>query len=219
MAGTTTATIGDLINVDSLYAAVITADTSSAYTPGTPFYLAPVGELKHDPKADSVISYYDGAAMFAYAFEGEAEETITIPGLTEQVLAELTGKSFDSSTGVVWDNGDPSLSSFYALGYHWQHGSSAGGVIDKYRWFHKGLFIPSSEDAKTKGSKTDPQQLQLTYKPLRTIHKWSIPDPRDATGTTKITTGLKVARADTSNASFAGAANWFSAVQVPETAH
>lgn len=201
----------EVINIDSLYIAKITADTQDAYMTSAPEYFAPVAELKHDPKSDVAISYYDGKPMYSYPYEGEAEESVTISGLTEQKLAELTAKSVDTAHGVIFDNGDPVYSPYYALGYHIQ----VGGGVDKYRWFYKGSFVPSSETYKTKGSKVDPQSMSLTYKPLSTVHQWAIADPRDAGKT--ITTGLKVARADTTMAAFTSAANWFSQVQLPGT--
>lgn len=207
----TNPTIGEIVGVDSLCIAKIATDTVDAYTADAVGSLAPTGEVKHDPKADAAVSYYDNGPLFAYPYEGEAEETVGIPGLSEQKFAELTGKSFDPTTGAVYDSGDPIYSPYYALGYH----IPVGNGYDKYRWFLKGLFVPSSEDYKTKGSKVDPQGLSVTYKPLRTIHKWAIPDPRNAAAT--ITTGLKVMKADTSSAAFTSAGSWFSRVQTPDS--
>lgn len=203
--------MGEAINIDNAHIAKVTADTADAYATGAAEYFAPIAELKHDAKSDSTLSYYDGGAMFAYPFEGEASEDATVSGLSEQKFAELTGKSFDPSTGAVFDTGDPVFSPFYAFGYR----VPIGNGYNKLRWFLKGIFVPGSEDFKTKNSKVDPQNLSVTYKPLRTIHQWTIPDPRDASK--QITDHLKVVRADTSYPGFAQEANWFSQVQTPDT--
>lgn len=201
--------MGEIVSIDNLHIAKVLSDSADAYTTDPASYFAPIAELKHDPKADATLGYYDGGAMFAYPFEGEAQEDITISGITEQLFAELTGKSYDPTTGIIYDNGDPTYSPYYALGYH----IPVGNGYDKYRWFLKGLFVPSSEDYKTKEAKINPQNLQLTFKPLRTIHQWTIPDPRD--GSKIITSSLKVMKADTSSPAFTTASSWFSQVQVP----
>ncbi|MFT8889477.1 MAG: major tail protein [Ethanoligenens sp.] len=203
--------VGEVVGIDNLYAAQIPTggDTAAAYTPSTPFILAPVAEIKHDPKGDATLSYYDNGPMFAHPFEGESEETITVSGLSDQMLALLTGKSWDASKGIVYDSGDPIYSPYFAVGYH----ISIGNGFDKYRWFLKGIFVPSSEDYKTKGEKVDPQSMELAFKPLRTIHQFTYPDPRNASG--NITGPLKIVKADTSSPLFTTAANWFNAVQFP----
>lgn len=200
----------EITGCDSLYVAKILSDTAAAYTTDTPRYFAPLSELKHDAKADSAVSYYDNSGMFVYPYEGEAADEATISGLPEQDYAEVTGKTYSAASGIVFDSGDPMYSPYYALGYRVQCGS-----VTKFRWLLKGLFVPGSESIKTKGEKVDPQGLTLTFKPVKTIHQWTIAKPGDATKT--ITTGLKVVRADTSQASFIGGDNWFSQVQTPDT--
>lgn len=200
----------EITGCDKLYIAKIIRDTADSYVTDTPRYFAPVSELKHDPKAESAVSYYDNAGMFIYPYEGEAADEATIPGLSEQDYAEVTGKSYSDTSGLVFDNGDPMYSPYYALGYRIQCGS-----VTKYRWLLKGLFVLGSEDIKTKADKVDPKGVTLTFKPVRTIHQWNVPDPRDSTKT--IITGLKTVKADTSNSAFAGEDNWFSQVQTPDT--
>ncbi|HEX3018548.1 MAG TPA: major tail protein [Caproicibacter sp.] len=200
----------EITGCDNLYVAKIIRDTADSYVTDVPRYFAPVSELKHDPKAESAVSYYDNSGMFVYPYEGEAADEATISGLSEQDYAEVTGKSYSNTSGIVFDSGDPMYSPYYALGYRIQCGS-----VTKYRWLLKGLFVLGSEDIKTKGDKVDPKGVTLTFKPVRTIHQWNVPDPRDATKT--INTGLKIVKADTSNPAFAGEDNWFSQVQTPDT--
>lgn len=206
--------MGQLTNCDSLYIAPVEEDTLSAFVAGTPEYLAPLGEIKEDPKASMASSDFDGTTMFHYASEGAAENTLTIPGLTEKRTAELTGKPYDSTKGIVFDTGDLSRGKCYALGYRLECGSD-NATYFKYRWFLKGKFILSATSAKTKGEKVDPQSQEVTFYPQKTIHKWSIPDPQNAGQT--ISDGLKVVKTDTTDPTFTTESSWFSQVQTPDT--
>lgn len=207
--------VGEIISCDNLFIAPVSADDDTAYTAGTPQYLAPAGEIKYDPKVNTASSSYDGRVMFNYFSEGISETTVSISGLSEKVIAQVTGKSYDSTKGVIYDNGDLSRVPQYALGYRVEIGD---GTF-KYFWLLKGKFYQSSAmDAKTKGEKVEPQATEVTFMPTVTFHEWSIPDPTDSTGTKKITSGLKRVIGDSSDAAFVGAASWFSTVQTPPIA-
>lgn len=207
-----TTTIGEIISCDSLYIAPVTVDSDTAYTAGTPVSLAPAGEIKYDPKISAAHSSYDGRVMFNYFSEGVSETTVTVSGLTEKLRAQLTGKSYDASTGVIYDSGDLSYVPDYALGYRVEIGDG----IFKYFWLLKGQFQLAAEDAKTRGEKISPVSTQVTFLPVVTNYKWSVPDPRDATGTSKILVPQKRIIGDTSDSAFIGAATWFAAVQTPK---
>lgn len=199
--------VGEIVGCDSLYAAKIIADTADAYTTGTPFYLAPLGEVKHDPKVTSASSNYDNHVMFNYYSEA-GEDTLTVSGLSEKRKAEMSGKSYDPATGRIYDSGDLSNIPAYAVGYRVNIG---GDYV--YRWFLKGNFAIGSSTAKSKGEKIDAQGTELTFNPLNTIHKWTIPDPKDAAKT--IIASQKAVTADTTDANFTTENAWFAQVQTP----
>jgi phi13 family phage major tail protein len=200
--------MGEILSCDSLYMAKIILDTADNYTTGTPEYLAPLGEVKHDPKVNSASSDYDGHTMFNYYTEA-GEDTLTISGLSEKRKAQITGKSYDPATGRIYDSGDLSRVPDYAVGYRIEIGSG----VYVYRWFLKGNFQIGSMTAKSKGQKVDPQGTELTFIPLNTIHKWTIPDPKNASGT--ILASQKAVVADTSDPAFTTADAWFAQVQTP----
>ena len=200
--------VGELVNCDNLYAAEISEDTLTAYRTGKPFYLAPVGEVKHDSKVSSSNSNYDGKIMFTYYSEA-GTETLSISNLSEKMKAKLTGKSIDPQTGRVYDSGDLSYVPYYAIGY--RIGIGNGDYI--YRWFLKGTFEIGAEDAKSKGEKVDAKGIELTFTPVSTVHLWQIPDPRDATKTIKAP--QKKVTDDTTNPAFTDANTWFDQVQTP----
>lgn len=206
--------MGQLTNCDKLYCAPV-EDSVSAYIAGAPEYLAPLGEVKEDPKVSVDSQAFDGIPMFHYASEGVSENTLTIPGLTEKKAAELIGKPYDSTKGVVWDNGDLSHMKTYALGYRLECVDRNNNTYYKYRWFLKGIFVLSATTAKTKGEKVDAQSQEVTFYPQKTIHQWNIPDPKNPGQT--ITDGLKVVKTDTSDPAFTTESSWFSQVQTPDT--
>lgn len=206
--------IGQLVNCDNLHIALVTADTDSAYTAGTVEYLAKLGEVKEDAKTANAPSAFDGAIAYNHFYEGAGETTLTIPGLTERKAAELTGKPYDSTKGIVFDTGDPSRAPIYALGYRVQS-ETDDGPYNKYRWFLKGRFVLSATTAKSAGEKKDPQSQEVTFYPLKTVHKWDLPDPQNAGQT--ISDGLKRTVTDTSDPAFTTESAWFSQVQTPDT--
>ena len=200
--------IGELVGCDNLFYASILSDTLETYRAGKPAYLAPLGEVKHDPKVSSENSPYDNQNLFTYYTEA-GNETLSVSGLSEKKKAELTGKSIDPRTGRIYDSGDLSYVPYYAVGYRISIGN--GDYI--YRWFLKGTFQLGSEDAKSKGDKVTPKGIDLTFTPVATIHKWDIPDPRNPVKTIKAP--QKKVSDDTTNPAFTDADTWFDQVQTP----
>lgn len=205
--------IGELVNCDKLYIAKVTVDTADAFATEAPSYLAPLGEVKEDPKVSTASSAYDGTVMFNYFSEGVGENSLTIPGLTERKAAELTGKPYDSTRGIVWDNGNLSNAPIYALGYRTEAGST-DETYHKYRWFLKGKFVLSATTAKSKGEKINAQSQEVTFYPVKTIHKWTYTDSNSGKS---ITDGIKVSKTDTTDPAFTTEDSWFSQVQTPDT--
>lgn len=203
--------IGEIVNVDSLYIAKVLQDDASGYATGTPEYFAPIGENKYDPKVSSASSAFDGRIMFNYLSEGISENTVTVSGLAEKKIAEVTGKPYDPATGLVYDNGDLSRVPDYAIGYRVEIGNG----YYKYFWLLKGNFYLSATDAKTKGEKIDPVSQELVFLPKYTIHKWSVPDPKDAAKT--ILAPQKRTIGDTSDPAFTLGDSWFDAVVTPSS--
>lgn len=203
--------IGEIVSVDSLYIAKVLQDDVNGYAAGTPEYFAPVGENKYDPKVSTASSAFDGRIMFNYMSEGISENTVTVSGLSEKKIAEITGKPYDPATGLVYDNGDLSRISDYALGYR----TEIGNGYYKYFWFLKGNFYLNATDSKTKGEKIDPMSQEIVFLPKYTIHKWTVPDPKDASKT--ILAPQKRTIGDTSDPAFTLGDSWFDAVVTPSS--
>jgi len=196
---------GELVNLDNLHYAKVLNDTADSYQTGTNKYLAPAAEMKKEAKVDTTPRYYDGKAMFSSSSEAFTNITLTVSGVPSRLAAELTGKPYDVTRGIMIDTGDVSKAPYYAMSARAELGD--GGY--RYYQFLKGKFSLGAETAKTKEEKVTASTVELTYTGLVTIHEFTMPD-----GTKS---GAKGVQADTTDAAFAGADAWFSQVQTPET--
>lgn len=196
---------GELVNLDQLHCAKILIDNADNYQAGTNNYLAPAAEMKKEAKVDTAIRYYDGKPMFSSTTEAATDVTLTVSGVPSKKAAELTGKPYDATRGIMIDTGDASETPDYAMSARAELGD--GGY--RYYQFLKGKFSIGAETAHTKEDKTTANTVDLTYTGVVTVHEFTMPD-----GTKK---GAKGVQADTTDAAFSGAEAWFSQVQTPET--
>ena len=212
MATTGNEIYGEIIDIGASYVSIGVQDSPSAYTPAATQYLAPSGEYKYDPKQDVSYSSYDGITMFAYVNEGPGEATVTISGVPEKLAAQLTGKPYDTTKGILLDTGDASNAPWCALSTQ----TFFGDVGTNYRMmqFLKGKFTLGAITAKSRGEKTEPQSRELVFHPVRTQYQWNVPDVNNPGQFTN--KGLKGISADTTDASFTiTPAQWFAQVQTP----
>ncbi len=196
---------GELVNLDNLHYAPVLNDSADIYQTGANKYLAPAAEMKKEAKVDTTPRYYDGKVMFSSSSEASTDVTLTVSGVPSKKAAELTGKPYDTARGIMIDTGDVSNASYYAMSARAELGD--GG--HRYYQFLKGKFSLGAETAKTKEDKVTANTTELTYIGLVTIHEFTMPD-----GTKN---GAKGVQADTTDAAFAGADDWFAQVQTPET--
>src|SRR3990172_10565002 len=187
------------VGLDSLYVAAVTADSSSAYTAGTPEIFAPAAEANQAPVTNFDVQFADDQAYDVFSGEGETKISMQVTNLPPQMLALITGKVFNAASGRVWDNGGSAP--FYALAFR---SKKANG---KYRYYQflKGKFDMPAEEAVTLGDTPEPKVMTLTYTAIRTTYKWNLGSVTDSV---KRTFGDE----DTTNFSATG---WFSQVQVP----
>lgn len=193
---------GEFINIDQLHYAII-ADLISAYTPGVNAYLAPAGEISHEPNVNMKTRYYDGIAMFTTNTEGETKVVITVSGVPMKLAAILTGKYYDTEKGVLIDTGEAGNAPWCALSGRMELGD--GGY--KYFQYLKGKFALGKTSAKSKTDDIDAQTTELTYTAVATIYQFSV------NGQQK---GVKAVQGDTTDPAF-NSTHWFEQVQTPLT--
>jgi len=190
------------IGLDKLFYALITADSSSAYTVGTPKSLAPAADASAEPNVSSSTEYADDQSYDTSVSKGETKITLSMTGIPLLTLAEITGCVYDAVNGLMYD--DEGAPPDCALLFRSQ--KSNGNY--KYYEYLKGKFDIPKDVLKTLGASVEFQTVQIVFTAIRTTHKFAI-----AVGKTK---GLKRIVGDEDIADFDGA-GWFTAVTVPPT--
>jgi phi13 family phage major tail protein len=187
------------VGLDSLYVAVVSADTAAAYTAGTPAYLAPAAELSLEPTVNSETQYADDNPFDVAFAEGETKFTIKITNYDPATLATILGKNFDATNGRIYGNN--ATPPYVAISFRSMKSNG------KYRYFQylKGRFEPPAEEFSTKGETPEPKPIELTYTAIFTTYVFTL---SGTTGKLKYLVGDE----DTTNFVATG---WFTTVQTP----
>ncbi len=188
-----------VIGLDQIYVADVSADSSSAYTAGTPEILAPAAEISMKPVASQETQYADNQPFDVFSSEAETDMEITLTGVPSEMLAKVLGSVFNAASGRVYDNAG--VAPYMALGFR---AMKSNGKY-RYFWFHKVQFSPPEEGAVTKADKASPKTIKLICKAIKTIYKWNLGS---------VTDSIKRIYGDEDTTNFS-AATWFSQVQVP----
>ena len=177
---------------DSLFAAEITKDDATGYTAGTPFALAPAGEIAVSTDRASAPKYYDNQPFLIVSAEGFDEATLTVPVLPIALIARLLGKIVDTTTGALLDTG-VTQTKYFALGYRLKF---TDGTYC-YVWRHKGTFRQEEESAKSQDNTTYTNNHQLIFTGITTTYKFTMPDATKKPGK-QIVVDERDAKADVS---------------------
>ena len=150
-----------------VYAEVIKDNNTDGYVTGAVKVLAPVAEIGKTVETASDTKYYDNKPALTINAEGADTITLTIPALDLPTLADITGKSYDSTLGMFMDGErDPK---YFALGYRLR---LTDGTY-RYVWRYKGTFGIPDETSQTENAGTDSNNQQLTYTGIMTMHKFT----------------------------------------------
>lgn len=153
--------------VDNLVYAEVKADTAENYTTGEVKILAPVAEIGKTTETSSESKYYDNKPMLVINAEGADTITITCAPLELQILADITGKTYDEALGAMIEGiREPK---YFALGYRTK------GTDGKYRyvWRLKGSIAIPDETNATENAGTDTNNMTLTYTGIMTTHQFT----------------------------------------------
>lgn len=153
---------------DSLVYAEVLTDDASGITFGAVAPLSPVAEIAKTVSSNSETHYYDNVGQIIIRSEGDDEITLTVPVLPLDILAVVTGKTYDSNTGAFIDG--ESTEKYYAIGYRLR--LTDGSY--RYVWRLKGAFsqIPDATSA-TENDGTDTNNQQVVYTGVKTIHAFT----------------------------------------------
>jgi phi13 family phage major tail protein len=190
------------IGLDSLYVALVTEDSASAYVAGTPETLAPAAEASQEPSTSMEIQYADDLPFDVANAEGPTKITLKLTGLPPEMQALITGAEFDPTTGRVYDNGG--VPPYFALSFR----SLKSNGSYRYYQYLKGKFSMPKEDTSTRGEKPEPKTQDLEFTAIFTTHQF---DLGDINGSAKRVYG------DEDTTAF-DPTGWFTQVQVPGAA-
>lgn len=158
----------DFRGVDSLVYAHVTADDADSYTTGDVKDLIPVAEISKSTEASSASKYYDNIPALVINSEGADEITITGAAIPLDVLADITGKTLDATSGAFIDG--PAVPPYLAIGY--RYFLTSGDEI--IYWRLKGKFSLPEATSATMDDGTDSNGQELTFTGVNTNHKFDL---------------------------------------------
>lgn len=192
--------ISEYRGVEGLVYAKVLQDDADGFLTSTPKSLAGVAEISRTTESSNEAHYYDNIPAVVISSTGSDEVSINTSAIPFDVLADITGQTYDQDTGMFIEQ--ERTPGYYAIGY--QTKKTDGTII--FVWRLKGTFnIPGQTNA-TENDGTDANGQELTFTGISTTHKF-----------TKTGKGAKAINVDTSVNTSVTAADFFSAVQTPDT--
>ena len=155
-----------------VYAEILTDNNNTSdggYTTGTVKELAPVAEISKTVETSREAHYYDNKAMIVINSEGVDTVTFTTAVLTDEVLAEITGRTYDA-TKKMFIESEP-VSKYFAVGYIL--GETGEGDDERLVWRYKGSFSIPDETAATKDDGTDANNMSVEFAGIYTEHEFT----------------------------------------------
>lgn len=191
---------GLLRGLSEIYIDEVT-DSAEAYTPaGKPEQLIPAGELKIKKSVGKTQVYYDNALYSEVRKENASEMEIVGAAIRAMFNAWLEGKSIDTTTGAIMDDGEAHEKYFAISGKKdYTDGTS------EYFWFLKCSYGGAEESTKTKDDSTDASGMTLPFTAYKTQFKF-----------TNENKAAKVVRIDTSTTKIKADASWTKQVVTPD---
>ena len=158
--------------VEGLVAAEVTTDDNSTetghgYVTGNVFAIAGVAEISKTTDSSNEAHYYDNIP--AVVVTNVAADTITISAsaIPLDVLAEITGQTYDTATGSLIEG--PRDVKYFALGYKTR--KTNGDEV--YVWRYKGTFNIPDQTNTTENDSTDANGQEIVYTGISTTHKFT----------------------------------------------
>ena len=187
--------------VAGLVAAPILEDSTENFTTGDVIELAGVSEISKETESTNEAHYYDNMAAVVISSTGADTITINTSAIPLDVLAKITGQTYDSAKGLFVER--ERTPGYWALGYK----TKTTDGVDMYVWRQKGTFNMPGQTNATENDGTDANGQELTYTGVSTIHKYSLDGKL---------TGIKAVTVDTS-VNAVDETTFFANVQTPAT--
>jgi len=180
--------------------------TGDGYVTGTVKTLAPVAEISKSVETSSESHFYDNRAAVIIDSEGADTVTFTIAIPTDAVLADITGRTYDSTAKRFIES--ERTQKYFAVGYIL--GEKGDGEDERYVWRYKGTFNIPDETSATEDNGTGANNMSLEFKGIYTEHIFT-----NGKGTG--VAGVAKASFIRESSAVATAAQWFNAVATPDT--
>lgn len=186
--------------IRGLVAAEVITDTLEKFECGTPFPVVGVAELSRTTETSSETHYYDNVPAIVIDSTGADEVSITGSAIPFDVLAKITGQTYDEAKGMFVEG--ERQAKYFAIGYITEKTDGT----EVFVWRLKGKFnIPDSTHA-TKDDGAEANGQELTFTGINTTHKFTAISNKTAKAVNVDTSVNKVAEAD-----------FFGEVQTPDT--
>ena len=143
--------------VEGLVYAEVTKDDKTGITFGEVKPLAGVAEISKSTDSTSEAHYYDNIAAIVITSTGADTVTISASGIPFDVLADITGQTYDQNTGTYIE--EERTPKYFAIGY--QTKKTDGSVV--YVWRLKGSFNIPDQTSATENEGTDANGQELTF--------------------------------------------------------
>lgn len=181
-------------------------ETDGGYTTGTVKVLAPVAEISKSVETSSESHFYDNVAAINIDSEGEDTVSFTIAIPADDILAEISGRTYDSTKKMFIES--ERVQKYFAVGYIL--GEKGEGDDERYVWRYKGTFNIPDETSKTKDNGTGADNMSLEFKGIYTEHVFA-----NGKGTGE--PGKAKAAFIRESSGVATEAQWFANVSTPDT--
>lgn len=182
--------------------------SGNGYVTGTVKVLAPVAEISKSVETSSEAHYYDNKAAIVINSEGADTVTFTIAVPTDEVLAEITGRTYDETLKMFVES--EREQKYFAVGYIL--GEKGEGDDERYVWRYKGTFNIPDESVATEDDGTDASNMSLEFTGIYTEHEFENGKGSGVAGSAK---AAFVRESDLpTNCT---QAKWFATVSTPDT--
>jgi len=153
--------------IRGLVGAELLTDTTEEISYGTPFPIVGVAELSRTTETTNESHYYDNVPAIVIESTGADEVTITGSAIPFDVLAQITGQTYDAEKGMFVEG--ERQSKYFAIGYITE--KTDGTEIFCFRL--KGKFnIPDSQHA-TKDDGAEANGQEIVFTGINTTHKFT----------------------------------------------
>ena len=156
--------------VSGLVAAPVLEDSTERFTTGDVIEIAGTSQISKSVDSQNATHYYDNNPAIVISATGADTCTIDVSAIPYDVLAKITGQSYDASKGLFIERErDPGS---WALGYK----TKKTDGTEVYVWRQKGTFAIPDETNQTENDGTDANGQQLIYTGVATTHRYTLED-------------------------------------------